>query len=100
MNPRAAKLAHTIVNYSTQVKPGELVFIYAKGFDTRDLAEAVLAETVKAGGVPYIHFDDDRALRKLLLEADENIIKKLGEFLLLEMKQTQVFIGIRGRQCV
>lgn len=96
MNPRAAKLADIAVNYSTKVKLGDIVFIHARGFDTRDLAEAILVETVKAGGVPYLHFDEDRALRRLLRQADETILKKMGEFLLLEMKQAQVYIGIRG----
>lgn len=90
------KLAHTLVHYSTQVKPGDLVFIHGKGFDTRDLAETVMAETVRAGGIPYLYYEDDRATRRLLLEGNEKTFQKLSEFLLLEMKQAQVFIGIRG----
>jgi aminopeptidase len=90
------KLARTLVHYSIQVKPGDLVFIHGKGFDTRDLTEAVMAETARAGGVPYLYYEDDRATRRLLLEGNEETFKKLGEFLLLEMKQAQVYIGIRG----
>jgi aminopeptidase len=90
------KLAHTIVNFSTKVSAGDLVFIHGKGFDTRDLVEAVMAETIKAGGVPYVYFEDDKSSRRLLLEGNEKTFKKLGEFLLLEMQQAQVFIGIRG----
>ncbi|MGC9326005.1 MAG: aminopeptidase, partial [Candidatus Hinthialibacter sp.] len=93
---RIQKLAQSLVHYSTKVQPGDLVFIHGKGFDTRDLAEAVMAEAVKAGGVPYLYYEDDRALRRLLLEGDEKTFQKLGEFLLLEMKQANVYIGIRG----
>ena len=90
------KLANTVVNYSTKVQPGDVVLINAKGFYTRDLADAVLVETVKAGGIPYLHFEDDRSLRSLLLLGTEETFKRLGEFLLLEMKQAKVFVGIRG----
>lgn len=93
---RIHSLANTIVRYSTRVRPGDLVFIHGKGFDTMDLAEAVLSETLQAGGVPYLYFENDPATRRLLLEGGENTFKKLGEFLLLEMKQAQVYIGIRG----
>lgn len=93
---RIHTLANTIVRYSTRVQPGDLVFIHGKGFDTWDLSEAVLSETLQAGGVPYLYFENDPATRRLLLEGDENTFKKLGEFLLLEMKQAQVYIGIRG----
>lgn len=93
---RIQKLARTLVQYSVKVKPGEMVFIHGKGFDTRDLTEAVLVETVKAGGVPYLYMEDDRITRRLFLEGDEKTFQKLGEFLLLEMKQAQVYIGIRG----
>ncbi|RJP19230.1 MAG: aminopeptidase [Candidatus Omnitrophota bacterium] len=93
---RIRQLANSLVTYSTRVQSGDLVFITARGFDTFDLADAVAAETVKAGGVPYIRFEDDRALRTLLVNGNEETFKKLGDFLLLEMKQAQVFIGIRG----
>lgn len=93
---RVRQMAHTIVHHSTKVTSGDLVVIFAKGFDTRDLAEAILVETIEAGGVPYLHYEDDRATRLLLRSGSEETFKKLGEFLLLEMKQAKVFIGIRG----
>ncbi len=93
---RVSKLAHTIVHHSTHVKPGDLVIIFAKGFETRDLAEAIHTETIRAGGVPYLHYEDDRATRQLLREGTEETFKGLGKFLLMEMKQAQAFIGIRG----
>lgn len=97
---RIQQLAKTIVNYSTSVQPGDIVFINGKGFDTRDLAEAVLAETVRAGGIPYMHFEDDQTLRRLLLEGTEDTFKALGDFLLGQMKQAQVYVGIRGSENV
>ena len=90
------KLAHTIVHYSTEVTPGDIVFINAKGIETRELAEAVMIETLNAGGVPYMHIEDDRHLRRLLLNGKEETFKKLGEIQLSEMEKSQVFIGIRG----
>ncbi len=93
---RIQQLAQTIVHYSTKIQAGDIVFIHGKGFETRDLAEAVLAETVKTGGIPYLYYEDDRATRRLLLDGTEETFKKLGDFLLLQMKQAQVYVGIRG----
>ncbi|MBD3268163.1 aminopeptidase [bacterium] len=93
---RNRELARTLVHYSTGVQPGDVVFINAKGFDTRDLAEAVLVETLQAGGVPYLHIEEEKSLRRLLLDGTEDTFQKLGEVLLAEMKQAQVFIGVRG----
>lgn len=93
---RREELAQIIVTYSTQVKPGDLVFIHSTGFGTQDLAQEVLRETLKAGGVPYLYYEDDSDRRQILRYGTEETFKKLGEFLLLQMKQAQVYIGIRG----
>lgn len=95
-NERNQELARLIVNYSTRVKPGEIVFINGIGFQTRELVNLVQRETLRAGGVPFVYYGDDTAQRDLLLNGNEEVIKKLGEFLLLQMKQAKVYIGIRG----
>lgn len=100
MRDRIETMARTIIDYSTRVEPGDLVFINAKGFETQDLARAVMAEALRAGGVPYLYYEDDRALRRLLLDGNEEQFKKLGEFLLDQMKRAQVFVGIRGSENV
>lgn len=92
----ARKLAHSLVQYSTKVEPGDLVFIYGKGFETRDLVGAVQDVVTQAGAIPYVYFEEAQLTRRFLREADEEAIRKLGEFLLLEMKQAQAYIGIRG----
>ncbi|MDX9755417.1 MAG: aminopeptidase, partial [bacterium] len=97
---RNQKLAQNIVHYSTKVKPGDVVFIHARGRETLELAEAVLNETLLAGGVPYMHIEDDRHLRRLLLGGTEATFQALGAILLAEMKQAQCYVAIRGQDNV
>jgi aminopeptidase len=94
------QLAHTIVNYSTSVQPEDVVFINGIGFDTQDLVRAVQRETLKAGGIPYIEYEDYQARRDFILNADEDTFRKTGAFLLEQMKQAQVYVGIRGPENV
>ncbi len=90
------KLAQTIVNYSTRVQPGDLVMIHGKGFETRDLAEEVMAQSIQAGGIPYLYFEDERNTRRMLLEGEEEMFRGMKAFLLDQMKQAHVYVGIRG----
>ncbi|MEW6237478.1 MAG: aminopeptidase [Candidatus Omnitrophota bacterium] len=96
LEERIKRLAHTIIHYSTKTHAGDMVLIHTKGFETFDLAEAVLREAIATGGIPYLHIEDERATRRLLLEGGEETFKKLGEFLLEQMKRANVYVGIRG----
>jgi len=51
MDPRVSKLAEVLVNYSTEVKQGDKVFIQG-GAAAAPLLRAVVTEVLRAGGLP------------------------------------------------
>lgn len=95
-DPRINKLADQLVNYSTQVKPGEVALIEYEGQEAREQAVAVAEYVIKAGGIPIVEDRKVRLRRTFLKSANENQIKKLGKVLLDQMKNVQVYIGISG----
>ncbi len=62
---RIETLAKNLVNYSCEVKPGEKVLIEAKGFEL-PLTKALIKETYKAGGIPFVTIKNDEITRALL----------------------------------
>ena len=96
MDPRIIKLASNLVNYSMAVKPGEKVYVQHFGSATGDLARAVIKEVYKAGGVPFAHYTDNRTLREILLNCNEEQIKLMAKIDAAEMSKMDCYIGIRG----
>jgi aminopeptidase len=95
-DPRDEKLARTLIRYSTRTRPGDLVFIECRGLDTLRLGAACAREAVRAGAAPYVQVTDYEILRAFLNEADEEVIKRSARFEMKQMKDTTVYIAIRG----
>ena len=57
-DPRVEKLADVLVNYSTEVQPGDWVLVRGNTL-TLPLLEAIVKEVVKAGGNPTIQLESD-----------------------------------------
>src|SRR5260221_13327498 len=61
MDPRTQKMAKVIINYSTAVKPGELVLIRGTSPFAQPLMQALYEEAIKAGGNAhnYVHMSQE-----------------------------------------
>jgi len=99
-DPRLDKFADLLVNFSTAVKPGEVAMIEHTGEDTAECARALSEKVTQAGGIPYVVLLDQANVASFVEHANEEQIKKMGEYELAIMKQTQVFIAIRGSKNV
>jgi aminopeptidase len=64
-DPRLARLADLLVNYSTKVRKGDLVKIIGSSVCEPLLVE-IFKATVKAGGQPYITMTSDAAAEEYL----------------------------------
>lgn len=96
IDPRNDKLADILVNYSTRVKKGELVYVEIKGVPTLELGKAVVRAVTKAGGVPFWYYNDESMIRQFLMKNTETQIREFAKFHLAMMKRTDAYIGIRG----
>ena len=94
-DPRIGKLADVLISHSTQLKPGEKVYIEA--FDVPDeIVTALIERTVQAGGVPFVSTRSNRVLRSLYTHATAEQMQAVGAHELALMKEMDAYIGIRG----
>jgi aminopeptidase len=94
-DPRLAKLADVLVNYSTKVQQGENVLIEAFGIDT-PLVKELVKKVHEAGGNPFVNLRDHTVTRRLLMNASEDQIRTWADFDRYQMAKMQAYIGVRG----
>ncbi len=93
---RHAVLAKTLVNYSVEVKPGDKVMVETKGRTTSPLAEAIIAEIAKAGGIPFWYYNDEYLERRWILGGSEEQFQNYGKMHLRLMRDMDCYISVRG----
>ena len=96
MDPRLHTLAHSLVNYSCRVQSGENVYIQYGGQETEGLARLLIRETYAAGGRPFVHFQDSRVQREIMLGCTEEQLEILCRNQCEEMRQMDAYIAVRG----
>jgi len=99
MDPRILKLADTIVTYSLKLAPGEKILIDTTIGDTR-LARALVDRAFAAGAVPFVNFQDNAMLRKLLKQPSEEMWTTRAEADALLMDRMDAYVAVRGHENV
>ena len=96
-DPRYAKLAKLLVEYSCELKKGENVFI-----DVADIPELMAIELIratrKAGASPFVETRHSRVVRELIKETTDGHAKLTRDVELYRMKKVQAYIAIRGAE--
>ena len=94
-DPRGARLARLIVEYSTHLRAGEAVLIEAF-----DLAEGLVLDLVEAtqavGAIPIVAVRSQAVIRSQLLRATEDQLRLQGELELHQMERVQAYVGLRA----
>jgi aminopeptidase len=94
-DPRAEKLARTLVHYSCALRPGEKVLIEAV-----DVPPAFVSQLVRtaaeAGAHPLVLLKSMEVVRELLLCATREQLHLIAETEACTMSQVDASIGIRG----
>ena len=96
MDPRIEKLAYNLVNYSMRVEKGNKVYIHYIGESTTDLARQIIKEVYKVGGVPFVHYTDQKVLREILLNCTKEQLEFMAELSCREMEAMDCYVGVRG----
>ena len=99
MDNRNQVLAHNLINYSVRLKKGEklLIELIDEGME---LAQALIKEAYKVGGVPFLTIKNLRMQRELLLGATKEQMEFCAEYEALRMKGMDAYIAIRGSENV
>ncbi|HWO57026.1 MAG TPA: aminopeptidase [bacterium] len=95
-DPRLVKLADTLVNYSTKVKPGDKVLIEAKGDHSHELVKEIVTKVAEAGGLPFYYYNEEEVERRWVLGASEAQLKAYGQMHLRMMRDMACYIAVRG----
>ncbi|MEP0828510.1 MAG: aminopeptidase [bacterium] len=95
-DPRNAKLAHNLIDYSVSLKPGELLYLEIKGKEALDLSQEIIEHATAKGGTVFWFYSDESLLRQFLKNATDQQFEKLAEVHLQLMRQAAAYIGLRG----
>jgi aminopeptidase len=94
-DPRYTQLARLLVEYSTQVQPGDVVLL-----DMTDVPDEFSVELLRAvrlaGGTPLIELRHTRITREILRGTDEHHAGLLRSLEMQRMKRVQAYIAVRG----
>ncbi len=94
-DPRFEKLSRVLVEYSTEIKPGENVLLDL--FDVPDEFAVSLIRVVReAGGIPVVDVRRSIINRELVRDSNEAHAQLLQDTELYRMKQMQAYIAVRG----
>jgi aminopeptidase len=94
-DPRFAKLAKLLIEYSTRMKRGERVLIEV--IDVPDEFSVELMRAVrKAGAIPIIEVRHSRVTREIVRGTNDNHATLVRDIELARMKKMQAYIAIRG----
>ncbi len=50
---RNETLARSLIDYSTDLQPGEILYLESKGIQTLELAKEIIKYATEKGGVPF-----------------------------------------------
>jgi aminopeptidase len=89
-------LARTLINYSTDLQPGEHIYIEMKGKEAMELGKECIRQATEKGGIPFWFYNDESILRQFLKSASDEQFKEMAEFHLAMMKKSAAYLGIRG----
>ncbi|RXT13491.1 aminopeptidase [Ammoniphilus sp. CFH 90114] len=94
-DPRLSQLAKNLIQYSTQIQPGEKVLIEMRG-EATDLLRLVVKEVYAAGGFPYVQITNPQVVREIMLGASDEQLTLQADLEIYRMKQMDAYIGIRA----
>lgn len=96
MDKRWYELANILVNYSTQVKPGERVMISMRETHTLPLVRAVHEACIKVGAYPQVQFLSDYLDHSLMRDGSTEQVQRVPEIEAHGMEWADVYFGLRG----
>lgn len=96
MDIRDIKLSNLLINYSTQIKPGEKVLIEYEGACCLPLVKVLIRDIYAAGGWPYVSIRESKIIRELAMHCSEEQLAYQADYTLSQNQGMDAYIGIRA----
>jgi aminopeptidase len=93
---RWSELGELLVNYSSEVKPGERVMIAMSEPESFPLVRAVYEAAIKAGAFPQVQFLSEKLRHSVLKHGSEEQLRWVPEIEAYGMEWADVYLGLRG----
>jgi aminopeptidase len=94
-DPRIARLAHLLVNYSVAVKPGDKVLVRGNA-TALPLVTETYREVVRAGGYPTVYWEEDIFTEIMLKEGNDDQLRYISEPQKIIYNTYDCLIAVRG----
>ncbi len=94
-DPRYTKLAGLLVEYSTKIRPGDVVLLEMTDVPD-EFSVALMRATREAGGTPLIEVRHTRITREIVRGTDEGHSGLVRALEMHRMKRVQAYIAVRG----
>ncbi|MFQ5500139.1 MAG: aminopeptidase [Candidatus Zixiibacteriota bacterium] len=89
-------LAKQLLDYSVELKKGEILYLEIKGKETLELGKQIIRCATELGAVPFWYYNDESLLRQWVGKASDDQFKKQAEIHLELMTRADAYIGLRG----
>ncbi|MBD3258593.1 aminopeptidase [candidate division GN15 bacterium] len=89
-------LARQLLEYSVELKKGEILYVEIKGKDTLELGKQIIRIATEKGAVPFWYYNDESLLRQWVRSSTDDQLKKQADLHLDLMKKADAYIGLRG----
>ncbi len=96
IDPRNEVLARQLLDYSVELKEGEVLYLEIKGKETLELGKHLVRLATERGAVPFWYYSDESLSRHWLTSASEEQFKTQAAMHLDLMKRADAYIGLRG----
>lgn len=89
-------LARQLLEYSTEIKPGETVYIEIKGKESLELGKELIKIATQIGATPFWYYNDESLIRQWVMNAGADQYKRQAELHMELMTRADAYIGVRG----
>lgn len=96
MDKRWKQLGDILINYSTDVQPGERVMIAMIEPETYPLVQGVYEAAIKAGAYPQVQFLSETLRHAIMKYGNDDQLSWIPEIEAYGMDWADVYIGLRG----
>ena len=93
-NPIINKYADVLVNYSTKVSKGDLVIIYARGYEAQPLVKEIYKLCLINGANPVVRTSMDELAETFIKYATDEQLEYIDEMSKIEVERADVMIFI------